>query len=299
MKWNISDLPVFTSVVEQGGISNAARALRLPKSSVSRFIARLESDLNLRLFERNSRQMRMTQEGELFYKHCQLIMEQIEAADAHMNGLTATPSGELHVSLPMAFSRFVVSKHLPGFHQRHPEINLQISINPKPVDLIGDHIDVAVMVGDLPDSDYVAVPLIETPLLWITHRNNLHRYEHIRTAEALQSAVVFSEVRYNRTPIKVKIDGKQATVTVNASIETTDPIMVKDAIMLGEGVGLLPELYCREELKSGALVRVASGIQPISNARSSAVYTSKRMLNARTRVFIDFLKEVCQTVNHH
>ena len=294
MQWNIADLPIFASVVKHGGISSASRALRMPKSSISRFIQRLENDLQVRLFERNSRQMRMTREGEVFYKHCQLILEQIDSADAHMNGLTEQPNGKLNVSLPMAFSRLIFSKHIALFHQRYPDITLYISISPTPVDLIGDHIDVAVQVGVLPDSDLVAVPLIDSKLVWVAAADTAKKLATITSMADLVALVVVAEKRYNRTPLKVRFHQETTQITLTATIETTDPIMVKDAILSGLGVGLLPEIYCQEALAQGDLVEVAQQIALEARATSSAVYTSKRMLNARTRAFIDFLKEICR-----
>ncbi|MDB9894149.1 LysR family transcriptional regulator [Reinekea forsetii] len=293
MQWNIADLPIFVAVVEHGGISAAARALRMPKSSVSRFIHRLEEELQVRLFERNSRQMRMTQEGEIFHKHCQLIMEQIQSADAHMNGLTKEPSGELMVSLPMAFSRLVVAGHLHRFHSRYPGITVRVSISPVAVDLIGDNIDVAVQVGDLPDSDLIGVPLVESPLLWVATPAVARNLSRLDDLDRLVSQVKICEQRYNRTPLRVRIRGDLHSLTLNAALETTDPIMVRDTVLNGFGIALLPALYCYGEIQAGSLVQVAPEVVLQTTAKASAVYTSKRMLNARTRLFIDFLRELC------
>ena len=292
MKWNIADLPVFVAVVEREGISAAARALRMPKSSVSRFIQRLEDDLQVRLLERNSRQMRMTSEGEIFYKHCQLIMEQIEVADAQMNGLTHTPSGELTVSLPMAFSRHILAGHLHRFYERYPEIQLNILVSPTTVDLIGDHIDLAVQVGELPDSELIAVPLFETPLVWVANPNTFAADHRFDSLEDLLVEVKICERRYNKTPLLIRHHGEKQKAEIEASIETIDPIMVRDTVAAGTGVGLLPRIYCAELIDSGQLVEVGREYALDAPAKSSAVYTSRRMLSAKTRLFIEFLKEL-------
>lgn len=292
MQWNISDLPVFAAVVEEGGITSAAKELRMPKSSVSRFVNRLEQDLDIRLFERNSRQMRLTQEGEVFYKHAQLILEQVASADAQMNGLSETPNGDLHVSLPMAFSRFVVSKRLPEFHRRYPKIRVHITVNPTVVDLIGEHIDIAVQVGDLADSDYIALPLMSQKLAWVAHPDVAQRFTECQDLAQLVEQVLICEKRYNQRPLKVKFNNEREHLTLNAAIETTDPIMVLDAVQEKMGIGLLPFIYCRTAIADGNLVEVAKNVLLMENARASAVYTTKRMLSARTRVFIDFLKEI-------
>ncbi len=292
MKWNIADLPVFVAVVEKEGISAAARALRMPKSSVSRFIQRLEDDLQVRLLERNSRQMRMTSEGEVFYKHCQLIMEQIEAADAQMNGMGHTPSGELTVSLPMAFSRHVLAGHLHRFHERYPEIQLRIQVTPTAVDLIGEHIDLAVQVGELPDSELIAVPLFETPLIWVGSPQRYKAEQRFADLEELLAQVQVCERRYNNAPLVVRYQGERQKITIDAAIETTDPIMVRDTVIAGSGIALLPAIYCQDAIAQKTLVQVAPDVPLDQLAKASAVYTSRRMLSAKTRLFIEFLKEL-------
>lgn len=292
MKWNMADLPVFVAVVEKGGISAAARSLRMPKSSVSRFIQRLEDDLQIRLLERNSRQMRMTSEGEVFFKHCQLVMEQIEAADAHMNGLTHTPSGELTVSLPMAFSRLVVAGHLHRFSQQYPDVQLKVQVTPGTVDLIGEHIDLAVQVGELPDSELIAVPLFETHLAWVASPEHSSAQQGFTSVSALLEQVRICEQRYNARPLPVRFQGERHKVTIDAAIETTDPIMVRDTVIAGLGVGLMPYLYCREAIASGQLIEVGREFAVEEVAKASAVYTSRRMLSAKTRLFIEFLREL-------
>jgi len=294
VKWNIADLPVFVAVVEREGISAAARALRMPKSSVSRFIQRLEDDLQVRLLERNSRQMRMTSEGEVFYKHCQLIMEQIEVADAQMNGLTHTPSGELTVSLPMAFSRHILGGHLNRFYEQYPEIQLNIQVTPTTVDLIGDHIDLAVQVGDLPDSELIAVPLFETPLVWVANPKSFAANHRFDSLEDLLAEVKVCERRYNRTPLLIRHHGEKQKAEIDAPIETIDPIMVRDTVAAGTGIGLLPRIYCGDMIDAGQLVEIGREYALDAPAKASAVYTSRRMLSAKTRLFIEFLKELTE-----
>ncbi|WLD58454.1 LysR family transcriptional regulator [Salinispirillum sp. LH 10-3-1] len=290
MKWNIADLPIFAAVVEHQGISSAARALRMPKSSVSRFVQRLEDDLQVRLLDRNSRHVHTTAEGEVFYKHCKLILEQVEAADAHMNGITNQPNGLLTVSLPMAFSREIVAGHLHRFRNAYPDVELNIQITPNQVNLLGDHIDVAVQVGELPDSDLIAITLFETPLVWVASPAFLKTIAFPRSLEELTENVYICEQRYHNKPLTVRHGDQRHALNVGGEIETTDPIMVRDTVIAGAGIALLPYIYVRDQIAQGKLRQVGHdwAVEPL--AKASAVYTSRRMLSARTRVFIDFLK---------
>ena len=155
MKWNIDHLPVFLAVAEIKGITAAASALDMPKSTVSRTLSRLEEDLDIRLFDRNTRQMRLTAEGELFLTHAQLVMEQVETTNQALAGLRHIPSGVLKVSMPMAFSRDIVGPRLAQFREKYPEVILQIMVTPHTVNLLREDLDLAFVVGEQDMSDMV------------------------------------------------------------------------------------------------------------------------------------------------
>ena len=155
MKWHLDDLPVFLAVVEQAGISAAARALGAPKSTISAALSRLESGLGLRLLDRSTRTLRLTAEGEAFRRQAQLIVEQAKEADALMGGLGSKPSGRLTVALPPAFAQDLVAPHLPRFRVRHPEVDLEIVVTTQGAAMVRDRVDLAVVVGALEDSELV------------------------------------------------------------------------------------------------------------------------------------------------
>lgn len=297
MNWNMSDVPAFIAVVEQGGVSAAARQIRVPKSTVSRAIQRLEDSLQMRLLERNSRHLRVTSEGQVFYKHCQLIMEQVDAAEAHMNGLNQVPSGELTVSLPVGFSRYVMAGQLGRFQAQYPDVTLTVEVTPRAVDLIGDHIDVAVQVGDLPDSELIATHLFTTPLIWVGSGEQYRSGQVFESADALLSHIHICERRYHHTPIQVRHEGKTLALQINAAIESSDPVLVRDTVLAGHGIGLMPKAYCLRELDNGTLVEVAPDFPLVKATKASAVYTSRRMLSSKTRAFIDFLRELTDPLN--
>ena len=170
MKWNVNDLPCFVAVADLGGISAAARALNIPKSSISRTLSRLEDGLGLQLFVRGSHALRLTHDGTQFYRHAVRILEQVEAATAELSGLGETPRGLLTVSLPMAFGREIVGPQLSGFQQRYPDIRLDIRIGSGLPDPLREQIDVAVVVGTAPDSDLIQQRLIDAPLVWVANQ---------------------------------------------------------------------------------------------------------------------------------
>jgi len=296
MKWSIDDVPVFVAVVDQKGITPAAQALGMPKSSVSTALARLERALGLRLVDRNSRNMKVTEEGETFYRQAQLILEQVQVAEAAMSGHNATPSGRLAVALPPAFCLEVVAPNLAGFHARYPEVELELVITSHGVDLLRDRVDLAVAVGALPDSDYIARTLISSPLVLVTSPAYLAQHEVGTTLEEIRSHIQICETRYRFAKMQVQVDGRASQIDLDRGItHANNPLVVRRAVLEGAGVALLPLHYCRDEIASGGLVEVCRHVGFDQTASKLAVvYPGHRLISPRIRAFVDFLDEICE-----
>ena len=140
----------------------------MPKSTVSRTLSRLEDDMDIRLFDRNTRSFRLTAEGLSFAPHAQAIMEQAAAAQEAISGLRETPSGILKVALPMALSREVIGGKLAEFNSLYPDIILQVTVAPYTVDLFREDIDLAFMVGPIETSELSAHMISDSPLIWVS-----------------------------------------------------------------------------------------------------------------------------------
>jgi len=317
--WNINDIPIFVAVVKYNGISAAAIQLNTAKSTVSRSVSRLEESLNLRLLERNSRQIRMTSEGETFYHHCLQIMEQIENSKAQMAGLTSTPKGRLKVTLPMAFSRSVLAQHLAKFQQAYPEVQLDLDITSHPVNIIQEDIDIAVMIGPLLDSDLVAKRIASTHLVWVSSPAYAEQaqlikantkplqtegdfksllssiYQHVQLCEKRHgiSKLAFA---INQADAITSKEQKKHVLDLSHISHINDPIALKEALLHGAGMSLLPEIYCHDEIKKGQLIPLFQQVKVLQVSEIYAVYPSRRFISNRVRAFIDFLVEIGEQV---
>ncbi|GAB4361031.1 MAG: LysR substrate-binding domain-containing protein [Oricola sp.] len=294
MRWNINDVPVFVAVVEQKGVTAAAQALSMPKSTVSKALARLEEALGLRLVDRNSRSLRVTAEGETFYRQALLIMEQVREADAAMAGLSAVPSGRVVAALPPAFCQEMVAPNLPAFRRDYPEIELELIVTTHGIDLRRDQVDVAVVVGPQEDSELISRSLYSGPLLWVTSPSYLRDNPLGRTPEQLLRHVQLCEKRYGTSRMPVQVDGQAGFVDLTHGItHVNDPLTVRRAVLGGAGVSPLPELYCRQQLREGSLVAVAGHIAfDLSASALSVVYPGRRLISPRIRAFLAFLDQV-------
>jgi DNA-binding transcriptional LysR family regulator len=282
-------------VIEQNGITAAAEVLGMPKSSVSNAVARLERALGLRLIERDSRNLRITPEGEVFYRKALPIVEQATEADAAMAGLTAVPSGRLSVALPPAFSQEVFAPHLAGFARAYPEIELDITVSSHGAALIRDQVDVAVAVGPLEDSDLVSVVLISGPLVWVTSPGYAATLPAEVDERAISSHVLLCEKRYGLARLPVHVAGRAATIDLSHGVShVNDPLAVRRAVLHGAGVSVLPRHYCREQLADGSLIEVWTSVAfDLAASKLTAIYPSRRLLSPRVRVFVNHLKAIC------
>lgn len=295
MRWNIDDVPIFVAAVEQNGITAAARWLDMPKSTVSKSLNRLEQALGVRLLERNTRNVRVTSEGETFFRKCQQILDEVRDADATMAGLQSVPSGTLTVALPPAFCQEIVAPNLDKFQRTNPQIDLELIVTSHAIDLLRDQVDIAVVVGSQENSELVSRTLLAAKLICVTSPEFAQSGALGHSAKDLVSNIRVCERRYATRRFRVKVHGRDATLDLsrkNASVN--DPISVRTAVIRGAGVALLPEQYCKDQLARGELVEVYKHIH-LDEAASklSVVYPSRRQVAGKTRAFLEFLEGIC------
>ncbi len=294
MKWRIDDVPIFAAIVEQNGLSAAARTLGLSKSTVSSALARLEQALGFRLFVRNSRNIRLTPEGQTFYRQALLILEQVREADATAAGLSSEPAGRLAVALPPAFAQEVVAPRLAQFAERYPEVELEIIVTAQGIDPLRDRIDVAVVVGPLQDSDLISRTLLSGHLAWVTSPAYLEKNNIDPTPEGLRQHVQLCETRYGLARMPVHAAGTATHIDLLTGItHVNDPLVVRQAVIGGAGLSPLPELYCRKPVSDGTLVAVGGAVTfDLSASILSVVYPHRMLMSPRLRAFIDFLSDI-------
>ena len=294
MKWHLDDLPIFLAVVEQSGISAAARALGAPKSTISAALSRLESGLGVRLLDRSTRTLRLTAEGEAFRRQAQLIVEQAKEADTLMGGLVAKASGRLTVALPPAFAHDLVAPLLPRFRARHPDVDLEIVVTTQGAAMVRDRADLAVVVGALEDSELVSRTLLEPELIWVASPKWLRAHPLGQTLEAVRAQVQICETRYALRRMPLHVHGEETYIDLSRGVmKVNHPLVVRRVLLEGGGISLLPRPYCAEALAQGRLVQVLSHIRFAQvGSRLTVVYPSRRLLSPRVRVFLELLGEL-------
>ncbi|RVU05708.1 LysR family transcriptional regulator [Novosphingobium umbonatum] len=296
MRWQLDDLSYYCAIVETGGVTAAARRLDCPKSTVSKALTRLEHDLGMRLVERSSRALRITQEGEAFHARASSILELATETDAFMQGLRAAPSGKVRLAAPPAFCREILSPRLVDFVARYPAIELDIITNLSQPDVTGGACDLAVVAGMQPDSGLSQRHLLGGRLIWITSPAYAQAHDIRPDSTPDFGHIKLVESRYNSQALSLRVHGETQKLALGRKVmQITDPLAVRAAVEAGLGVSFLPDRYCHAGLSNGSLTQVwttASFDQEA--ARMTIIYPGQRLLSPRYRAVIDFLEAICK-----
>jgi DNA-binding transcriptional LysR family regulator len=286
---DLNDYAYFAEVVSHGGFSAASRALREPKSKLSRRIAELERRLGARLIERSSRRFRVTDVGQAFYERCRTLLLEAEQAEALVAEAQAEPHGQIRMSCPTGLVE-VISGTLRNFLSRYSKVRLQLLAVDRPVDLIGERIDIALRVRTDLTSDAALTMrslgisrriLVASPQLASRLGADIKSLSDAPTLSTSDSLTVV-EWTLERD------DGTLHTLRHEPRITCGDFALVRDAAVSGLGVALLPDHTCADELAAGRLVQVLrewSGRQGIVHL----VFTTRRGLPPAVRALIDHL----------
>lgn len=297
MKWNIDDLPVFVAVAEMRGVTGAAKRLNMPKSTVSRTLSRLETDIDVRLFNRNTREFHLTAEGVVLFQHAQVVMDHVKATDEAVAGLRHTPSGALKVSMPMAFSRHIIGGKLVAFTERYPQVRVQLMVTPHSVNLMREDLDLAFVVGLPENSDVVAKKILTSPLIWVASQSYAHQHQLDTGLADLQAHLLYCERRYQLPNLQLRDHNGRHVLDMSHLMSVNDPLILKQIISDGGGVTLLPKIYCQDELQSGTLVELFQDVQTDERAEVYALMPSLRLQPQKARLFIEFVEEIVATID--
>jgi DNA-binding transcriptional LysR family regulator len=288
---DLNDIVVFTKVVETKSFTGAADALGLPKSTVSRKLAQLEERLGVRLVQRTTRKLALTEIGEAYYERCSRIVADIAAAEQLVTDMQSTPRGRLRVTASVDFSTRFLGEIVAEFLAHHPEINVELEATDRVVDLIEDGFDLAVRFGQMPESTLIARKLCSLHLILCASPAYLARRGSPKTADDLDEHdhVLFTPASRNQTWTLAHTES-DATYEFGrpARLATNNYGAVVDVARAGGGVALISEFMVTEEIKSGELVRVLPDWQT-RPTDVHAVYPARQNVPPRLALFLDHL----------
>ena len=290
---DLNDLSFFTAVVSHRGFSAAARALGLPKSRLSRRVAALETDLGVRLLERSTRRLNVTQVGEDIYEHARAALSEAGAIEEIAERMKGEPTGLVRVTCPIGVDRLIAAK-LPELLLRYPQLRLQVIVTNRRVDLIEDGVDVAIRGGQPTHADDEFQMKVVGPAGAILVASPGFLQAHGRPlAPADLPAVPTVSNSESAGPDRWKLvdDTGQEAVVIHEPrlLASTLPIMWR-AVLGGVGVGLLPEFACKAPLAEGRLEHVLPRWRR-QEERLYILFRARRGLLPSVRAVIDFVAE--------
>jgi DNA-binding transcriptional LysR family regulator len=282
----LNDMALFVEVVKAKGFVRAAESIGMPSSTLSRRISGLEKSVGLRLLNRTTRRVELTEAGQIYFERCKRIVDEARLAHEQLGDIVANPTGVLRVSLPVDFANVFLTELLAEFAQAFPGIRFDLDLTPRLVDLVAEPFDVAIRMGEPEDSTLIARPLAQLHPFLFASPNYLERSGTPMHARDLMR----HECLHMPKPRTWRLKSGTQTIEIEAKgrFMVNSNSMIRGLAALGQGIAMLPEQLAADQVANGQLVRVLPDWQgaPIS------VYaiTETRLLPAKTQRFIEFLR---------
>ncbi|QOL16624.1 LysR family transcriptional regulator [Dickeya dianthicola] len=289
----VQAMRVFVRIVEAESFSRAAEKLRLPRATVSQTLKRLELRLGVRLLQRTTRQVQVTDEGLLYYQRCVQLLAEIEETDALFSHQRQQPSGQVRIDMPHSLARQVVIPSLPAFYRRYPQISLMLSTNDAAINVVREGVDCVLRAWQVDDDSLVARSL--PPLSQVTCASAAYCAEFgvPDTLEALMShrmVSYFSLRTSHRYPLEFMQQGHVITRSLSSLVEINGTDAYIAACQTGMGIIQAPRYGLAPLLASGELVEILPQLPP-PDMPLYVMYPSGRFLAPRIRVVIEWLAQ--------
>jgi len=295
-----NDLLLFARIVESGSFTRAASRVNLPKSTVSRRLALLETTLGERLLQRTTRKLVVTEFGASLYEHARRVADEVDAAGALAQHRQGEPSGKLRISAPGDFANSGLNEVIARFLERYPAVKLEMDLTPRRVDLVAENFDIAIRMGDLPDDATLSArPItLEQPGLYAApsylarrgipeHPDDLDLHDVLcilsRSGGALPWTLTRGKLRWERA--------------LNARLTANSPDLLARIASRGAGIALSSTLFAQPYMHTGELVRVLPEWD-MPTANGWAVFPSRKLIPAKTRAFLEMIESACTEKGH-
>jgi len=287
-----SAIHVFTQVVESGGFSRAAGRLGLSTTAVSRQVAELEAHLHTRLLNRTTRRLSLTESGQAFYGRAVQLLHDLQEAEQEASKATVVPRGTIRLTTSINFGMRHVAAAIAGFAERHPEVQFDVQLTDRVVDLVEEGFDLAIRVGGSGSENLVARKLGETRLVACAAPEYLRRHGSPERPEDLARHNCFTyEYASPRNQWRLRgPDGREHAVRVSGTIHSNNGDLNTALAVRGVGVAFEPDFMVDDELRAGRLIALLPDYA-VEPSPIYAVYPSRKHLSAKVRLFVEYLIE--------
>lgn len=298
----IKTLELFAAVARRGSFAAVAKEFDVDPSSISRAISELEAELGLRLLQRTTRSMALTEAGDLYLSRIEPLIEELSNARDAASQISGSPHGLLRVTASVTFGQMRILPLLPTFRARFPDIRMEFVFTDENIDLVSERIDVAVRLGPIVEGDLIAAKLMDTRYRVVASPTYLSTHPPLKVPVDLQHhrVLLFSLRAFRTNWLFRDEEGREEGVPIAGDITLAPAGSLLSAALLGMGPALLPNWLVDEGIASGHLVDVFPRHWVTATTFETAawlVYPSRSYLPSKVRVFADFLKENLRNFN--
>jgi DNA-binding transcriptional LysR family regulator len=292
---NLNELQFFVEVSQTHSFTKAAKRLGVPKSSVSRAVLRLENRLGVRLVERTTRKVALTEVGELYLNRCRRVIEEAEQADLAIGALQVMPRGLLRVGAPVAFARSILGPSMGDFLTMYPELRLRLELLNGGESSREGALDVLIRAGALEDSGLLMKPLMRIRLgayaspSYLKNHTLPERPADLRELSCITTSCDTLGEPEDFTTWRLRRNAELEEVRVNARVSVPDPTINHQLALAGAGVALLAQSVVRADIGQGRLIRVLADWEP-DPVELHALYPSRLDSSPKVRAFLQFLR---------
>ena len=292
---DVTSLRLFCEVARLGSFAAAARRGDVDPSSVSRTIALLEQELGVRLFQRTTRRLSLTEAGDLYLRRVEAIVDELDRARDEAQAVSIEPSGTLRLTTSVAFGQVCIVPLIGAFRARFPDLKLELVMTDANLDLVSNRIDLAVRLAPSLDGDLVATKLLDTRYRVCAAPSYLRQAPALRTPDDLtrHRCVLFTFPEFRSRWLFRDPDGGIGEVPVDGDVLISNALALREAALAGVGPALLADWLIRDALAAGTLVDVFRHHDVAATSFETAawlLYPSRAFLPNKVRVAIDFLK---------
>jgi len=289
MSQDLARIRAFVQVFDAGGFSSAARQHGRSKALLSKYVTDLEDYLGVRLMNRTTRKLSLTEAGEAYYREASQLLQQLDDLDNSILDQTAAPRGLLRVSAARNFGEMILAPVIYDFVAKHPEVTLDLRLEDRFVDLVDEGIDVALRISAAQDSSLIARKIcdmqhsaVASPVYLDAH-GVPNRPDDLRNHACIVDTNLTGQANWRFTD-----KGETVSVHVNGPVRVNSPLSARDAAVVGLGIALLPGYLANPMIRAGKLVTILGPYMP-SGASLQAVYPHRRHLAGKVRALIDHL----------
>lgn len=275
----------FVAVAETQNFTTAAKRLGLSTAQVSRQVAKLENRLGTKLLNRTTRVVAMTDTGDTFYRHCKPILEELQAAEMVVTDLQAKPTGKLKMTAPVTYGERIIAPLINDISMQHPELQIELNLTNQLVDLIHDGYDLAIRLGELEDSSFIARRLSSRAWHLAASPSYLKKYG---TPHSLSELPKHQCILGTSENWKFMRNGRTEIVRIRPRLRCNSGVALIDAALKNLGIIQLPDYYIKPYLESGELIELLPN-QQVADEGIWALYPPTRHLSPKIRLVIDSL----------